>query len=245
MIGVSYTGHDGRTRTASVNSPEEAAALMGGAGRAVPASRANPPGEPWAGRAVPGEPLLPGGSVVKSASGGLCLRGEELSPLVSGRRVFAAKDGGKGFFTLDEIDPPSKGAVVGKDTGDRSQSLDPDGDSREPSSPPDAAWSLRVQTDGRAEATPIDGSVTVYKYFRLIHFTAAGRVCGCSSEWREVAYTFTPGGAGGRWCVRPVFDSDDILKALRFGTSEELDIDPPPGTVKTVETTQCPNGGGD
>ena len=139
-----------------------------------------------------------------------------------------------------------KGAPLGKDTGDRSQSLDPDPDRRD--APDGSAWSLRVQTDERAEEDPATGAVTVYKYFRRLHFSAAGRCVAVGGEWREIAFKFTPGSGGGRWCVRPVFAQDGVLAELQFGESRILDAaasgaDAEGSGAKVVGTTQCPNGG--
>ena len=101
---------------------------------------------------------------------------------------------------------------------------------------------MRVQTDERADKDAATGLITVFKYFRLLHFSAAGRVIGCSGEWREVAFSFLPGTGGGRWCVRPTFNGD-TLSALYFGTDAELSDDGfiDADDVLKVETTTCPN----
>ena len=252
MIGVSFTGHDGRKASFSVQGAEDAAsrmaALTGGSLREamndsqglVRAARV--PGR-QAPQSVPQQqrtPVLPGGSVVRSNEGALCLRGEEGNPLVVGTKVYAAKDGGKGFFSFDEIDPPVVGAVVGKEVGDGSQSLDPN-DARK-DAPDGTAWSMRVQTDELADKDQATGLITVFKYFRLLHFSASGRVVGCSGEWREVAFSFLPGTGGGEWCVRPVF-AGGVLSSLSFGPASSLSADDFKDVdgVETVETCQCPN----
>lgn len=239
MIGVSYTGHDGRREDFGVTGAEELASRMSGlAGRSVQErandaqgllrearraalSKRQQPDAPAA-----REKVMPGGSVVRGMDGGLCLRGEEMGPLVPGRKLYAAKDGGKGFFSLDEIDPPLHGAVVGKNVGDDTQSLD--ADKAEKSLPDGAAWAMRVMTDERAKKDEDTGLVTVFKYFRKLFFSAAGRVVGCSGEWREVSYAFLAGGGtgNGKYGVR-VFttgeDENPAFNFLAFGTEANLD----------------------
>lgn len=259
MIGVSFTGHDGRKVSFGVQGAEDAASRMAGlAGSSLRESMNDVQGLVRAAkrpqRQQTPEPLgqkkervLPGGSVVRSNDGALCLRGEESNPLVVGTKVYGAKDGGKGFFSFDEMDPPVNGAVVGKEVGDGSQSLDPD-DARK-DLPDGAAWSMRVQTDERADKDAATGLITVFKYFRLLHFSAVGRVIGCSGEWREVAFSFLPGEGGGRWCVRPVLDQSGHILELLFGSGEVLGGDDANideirelDSVTSVRTGYCPRG---
>ncbi len=253
MIGVSYTGHDGRKASFGVQGAEDAASRMAGltgktlretvsdaqgllrmARKPAPQQQPQPPAQRR-------ERVMPGGSVVRAPDGAICLRGEELNPLVPGIKVFGAKNGDKGFFSLDEIDPPLHGAVVGKNVGDDSQSLDADGQKKD--APDGAAWAMRVQTDERADKDNATGLITVYKYFRRIYFSASGRAVGCSEEWREVAFSFLPGaGAEATWCVRPTFNNG-VLSALYFGTNASLSEDNFESAegVTEVETCQCPN----
>ncbi len=239
MIGVSYTGHDGRRENFGVNGAEELAARMSGlAGRSVNESANDAQGllrearraalakRPQPPAPAAREKVMPGGSVVRGMDGGLCLRGEENNPLVIGRKIYAAKDGGKGFFSFDEIDPPTHGKVVGKDVGDDTQSLD--ADKAEKALPDGVAWSMRVATDERAQKDENTGLVTVFKYFRKLYFSAAGRIVGCSGEWREVAYAFLAGGGtgNGKYGVRVFTTGDDENPAfnfLAFGTEANLD----------------------
>ena len=280
-IGVSYTGHDGRHEDFSVQGAGEVAERMSGlAGRSMNESmndkqgilrmarqmakrkEASPPQPERQSR----EKVMAGGSVVRSAEGALCLRGEELSPLIPGTKVFSAHNGSKGFFSLDEIDPPVRGAVVGKEVGDDSQSLDPN-DARK-DLPDGTAWAERVQTDTRAEQDYETGLITFYKYFRLNFYSALGRVVGCSGEWREVLFSFVPGsgeGGSGKYGVM-LFSSEvdgdpvhPIPDAFAFGPESALDtwnseksrfdcnygeddivLDNPP--VKVIAVTACPGG---
>ena len=252
MIGVSFTGHDGRKVSFGVQGAEDAASRMAGlTGSSLRESMNDVQGLVRAAKRpkrqqAPATPtpqnarVLPGGSVVRSNEGALCLRGEEGNPLVIGTKVYGSKDGGKGFFSLDEIDPPVNGSVVGKEVGDGSLSLDPN-DARK-DLPDGTAWSMRVQTDELADKDAATGLITVFKYFRLLHFSAAGRVIGCSGEWREVAFSFLPGMGGGEWCVRPVF-AGGVLSSLSFGPASSLSEDNFKNVegVETVETCQCPN----
>ena len=259
MIGVSFTGHDGRKSSFSVQGAEDAASRMAGlSGGSLRESMNDVQGLVRAARrpkaqtqtpeaAQKRERVMPGGSVVRAQDGAICLRGEELSPLVPGTKVFGAKNGDKGFFSLDEIDPPVHGAVVGRDIGDDSQSLDANGAKKD--APDGTAWSMRVQTDERADKDLATGLITVYKYFRLLHFSAAGRMVGCSGEWREVAVAFLPGAGGGKWEVRPVVDPAGHITELLFGSGADLggddaDIDKirDLDSVTSVMTGYCPRG---
>lgn len=279
MIGVSYTGHDGRKASFGVQGAEDAASRMAGlTGKTLRETMsdaqgilrmARKPGVQPQAQPSPQqrkERVMPGGSVVRSNEGALCLRGEELSPLVPGTKVYGAKNGDKGFFSFDEIDPPVRGAVVGKDVGDDTQSTEADGARKD--LPDGVAWAIRVQTDVRGEQIDAVGLITVYKYFRRLYFSAAGRVVGCSEEWREVAFSFIPGlggGGDGKYGVMPFFvdvDGDPvhpIPDAFAFGSESALDtwnaeksrfdcnydesgnvIENPP--VKVVAVAACPGG---
>ena len=261
MIGVSFTGHDGRKSSFSVQGAEDAASRMAGLTGSIRESQSDAQGillaakrarEGVQANAAPPqrrERVMPGGSVVRGTDGALCLRGEEAGPLVPGTKVYGAKDGGKGFFSLDEIDPPVHGSVVGRAVGDDSQSFDASDAKRD--GPDGTAWAMRVQTDEKAEKDPVAELVTVYKYFRLLYFSAAGRVVGCSEEWREVAFEFMPGsgGEGGRWEVRPVVDPAGHITELLFGSGADLggddaDIDKirDLDSVTSVMTGYCPRG---
>jgi hypothetical protein len=56
--------------------------------------------------------LMPGSAVVASHSG-LCLEGEQQNPSIIGTKLYGSKDGKKGYYGIDEIDPPETGARVG------------------------------------------------------------------------------------------------------------------------------------
>ena len=252
MIGVSFTGHDGRKSSFSVQGAEEAASRMAGLTGSIREAQSDAQGVLQAARrameSVPQqaqpprqrERVMPGGSVVRGMDGALCLRGEEAGPLVPGTKVYGAKDGGKGFYSLDEIDPPVHGPVVGRAVGDDSQSFDASDAKKD--GPDGTAWATRYLTDEKWEQDKVTGLITVYKYFRLKYYSALGRAIGCSEEWREVAFSFLPGAGGGKWCVRPVFE-DGVLQSMSFGEASLLDGDnfKTHVGVETVETCECPN----
>jgi len=262
VIGVSYTGHDGRKASFSVQGAGDAASRMAefadrsrretvsdaqGLLRMARKPGAQVPAQPAPQRRK--ERVMAGGSVVRSPEGALCLRGEELNPLVPGTRVYGAKDGSKGFFSLDEIDPPTRGSVVGRSVGDDSQSFDASDAKKD--RPDGTAWSIRVQTDERADKDNVDGLITVYKYFRLLYYSAAGRVVGCSEEWREVAFSFIAGAGagGGKWEVRPVKNGNDQITEFLFGAASELGSESDDvnrirekDAVTSVKVLTCPGG---
>lgn len=259
MIGVSYTGHDGRKASFGVQGAEDAASRMAGlTGKTLRETVSDaqgllrmarrPGAQPEAQQpAQKHERVMPGGSVVRAPNGDICLRGEELNPLVPGVKMYGARNGDKGFFSFDEIDPPLHGAVVGKNIGDDSQSFDADGAKKD--APDGAAWAMRVQTDERADNDIATGLITVYKYFRLLYFSASGRAVGCSEEWREVAFSFLPGAGGGRWEVRPVKDEDDQVTEFLFGAANDLGSESDDvseirekDTVTSVKVLTCPGG---
>lgn len=259
MIGVSYTGHDGRKASFGVQGAEDAASRMAGlTGKTLRETVSDaqgllrmarrPGAQPDAQQpAQKRERVMPGGSVVRSSDGSMCLRGEELNPLVPGTKVFGAKDGDKGFFSFDEIDPPVRGEVVGRGVGDESQSFDANDAVRE--RPDGTAWATRYLTEEKWDQDKVTGLITVYKYFRLKYYSALGRAIGCSKEWREVAFSFMPGAGGGKWEVRPVKNEDDKVTEFLFGAANDLGSESDDvseirekDTVTSVKVLTCPGG---
>ena len=104
MIGVSFTGHDGRRSEFSVQGAEDAAKRMSGisegssretagdAMRLFQSVRRQKAKQPAFPQEQQNEKVMPGGSVVRGMDGSLCLRGEEGNPLVPGTRMYAAKE---------------------------------------------------------------------------------------------------------------------------------------------------------
>lgn len=278
MIGVSYTGHDGRKASFGVQGAEDAASRMAGlTGKTLRETMSDaqgllrmarkPGAQPEAQQpAQKRERVMPGGSVVRAPNGDICLRGEELNPLVPGTKVYGAKNGDKGFFSFDEIDPPVHGAVVGREVGDESQSYDANDAVRD--RPDGTAWAIRYLTEEKWKQDDATGLITAFKYFRLVYYSALGRAIGCSKEWREVLFTFLPGvgeGGNGRYGVM-LFSSSvqgdpvhPIPDAFAFGPEASLDtwnadkdrfdcnydesgkvLASPP--VKVIAVAACPGG---
>ena len=263
-IGISYTGHDGRQRhfdaADGADAKRQLSDIMPAArrhtGDALRDAMARLPG-----MAPPSQnctKVMPGGSVVDSRDG-LCLRGEEQTPLVEGVKMFASVNGSKGFKSMDEIDPPGSAAVCGPMFGCDSE----DEDSAEAT----GGEAVRIPFVSRTkmaidEAT---GMVTVYEFIREMVFSPEGRMVGCTKERRRVVGSFLPGTDGegnGKYCVRPFFigTEDDPVHprpdAFAFGTEADLDTydentgrfecnysggallaDPPVKVILTVENT--------
>ena len=259
MIGVSFTGHDGRRSEFSVQGAEDAAKRMSGisegssretagdAMRLFQSVRRQKAKQPAFPQEQQNEKVMPGGSVVRGMDGSLCLRGEEGNPLVPGTRMYAAKNGDKGFFSFDEIDPPVRGAVVGRNVGDESQSYDANDAVRD--RPDGTAWAMRYFMEQKWNRDNATGLITVYNYFRLVYYSALGRAIGCSKEWREMAFSFLPGAGGGKWEVRPVKNEDDQVTEFLFGAANDLGSESDDvseirekDTVTSVKVLTCPGG---
>ncbi len=263
-IGISYTGHDGKTR--HFDSGEAARSFLDSlapeakrhTGEALRRAMQGLP-SPMQGRSNKTN-VLPGGSVVESPNG-LCLRGEEQSPLVEGVRMFASLNGSKGFKTMAEIDPPGSAAVNGPMFGCDSEDED--------ASEAKAGEAVRIPFVSRTKMSldRITGMVTVYEFVREMVFSPSGRLVGCAKERRRVVGAFMPGAGGGdgKYGVRlfsVMSDEDDPVHptpdAFAFGAEKDLDTynedsgqfecnyeggqvkaDPP---VKVIAVTTCPGG---
>ena len=264
-IGISYTGHDGRQRRIdaadAADAKRQLADFMPAAKRHTGEalrdvmSRVQGIGTPQSSRAK----VVPGGSVVDSRDG-LCLRGEEMSPLVEGVKMFASVNGSKGFKTVEDIDPPGSavlcGPAFGCDDIDEDASVGKAGvASRRP-----------FVSRTKLEHDPITGLITMYEFIREDIFSPGGRWVGCTKERRRVVGSFMPGAGGeGKYGVMlfsSVADEDDPVHptpdAFAFGKEKDLDTydkdsgkftcnyeaghakeDPP---VKVIAVTTCPGG---
>lgn len=240
-IGVSYTGYDGRQRrfdaADGTDAKRQLADFMPAArrhtGDALRDAMARLPGT--APQVQSGAKVMPGGSVVESRDG-LCLRGEEGSPLVEGVKMFASVNGSKGFKTMAEIDPPGSAVLCGPAFG--CSDIDEDasvGKAGEPSKVP-------FVSRNAMEYDSISGLVTFYEFIRENVYSPGGRWVGCTKERRRVVGSFIIGGGsgGGKYCVKPVFGGGG-LSSLQFGSEAELDNGTP---ASVVNTTTCPNAGG-
>lgn len=230
-IGVSYTGHDGRTREFSAADGAEAKRTLDGMlgeGKrhvgdalrsAMRGAQVNVPSARQ--QAVD---MMPGGSVVRGLGGGICLRGEDMNPLVEGVRMFGSVNGRKGFFTFNEMDPAVDAPVVGAtfDCDD----VDANAAELDFGRPGKAVFGGRVKMD-RDDA----GQIILYQMMKEITWSAGGRETHVSGEKRRVIGSFMPGeegGAGsGRYGVRAFWDdtssSKPTLVMLAFGSEEDLD----------------------
>jgi hypothetical protein len=241
-IGISYTGHDGRQRRIdaadAADAKRQLADFMPAAKRHTgealrdAMSRVQGIGTPQSSRAK----VVPGGSVVDSRDG-LCLRGEEMSPLVEGVKMFASVNGSKGFKAIGEIDPPGSAALCGPAFG--CDDIDED------ASVGKAGEAVRRPFVSRNKMVydPKSGLVTFYEFIREDIFSPGGRWVGCTKERRRVVGSFVAGGSGsanGKYGVKPVFGGGG-LSALLFGTEAQLDAGSP---ASSVTTTTCPNAGG-
>jgi len=242
-IGISYTGHDGRTR--KFDSGEEARSFLDSLGASASRHTGDALRDAMARLPKPaqrqggGTKVMLGGSVVDSV-GGLCLRGEESTPLVEGVKMFASVNGSKGFKSFAEIDPPGSASVNGPMFGCDSEEED--------ESETGGGEAVRIPFVSRTKLVRdrTSGMVTIYEFIREAVFSPSGRLVGCSKERRRVVGSFMPGGASGessgaaRYCVKPVFNGG-ALSALLFGTDSELASG---GSSSSVSTTTCPNAGG-
>ena len=232
-IGISYTGHDGRQRRIEAadgaDAKRQLADFMPAAKRHVgdalrDAMNRIPGMAPqMQGRAK----TMPGGSVVESHDG-LCLRGEEMNPLIEGVRMFASVNGSKGFKTMGEIDPPGSASVCGPMFG-----CD---DADEDASETKGGEAVRIPFVSRTkmEKDETNGLVTIYEFIRELVLSPSGRFVGCTKERRRVVGSFIPGGEGGtadgKYGVR-LFSADagegdpvhPLPDALAFGAEADLD----------------------
>lgn len=240
-IGISYTGHDGRQRSFDAADGADAKRQLADfmpaakrhAGEALRAAMNRLPG--MTPQMQNGTKVVPGGSVVESRDG-LCLRGEEQTPLVEGVKMFASVNGSKGFKAMAEIDPPGSAALCGPAFG-----CD---DADEDASVAQAGEAVRIPFVSRTkmEKDETNNLIFVYEFIREMVFSPAGRFVGCTKERRRVVGSFIIGGGsgGGKYCVKPVFGGGG-LSALQFGSEADLDNGSP---SSVVNTTTCPNAGG-
>ena len=225
-IGISYTGHDGKAR--QFDDPAQARAFLDSMGAASKRHTGEALREAM--RRVPGTvpqmqgraKVLPGGSVVEGPDG-LCLRGEETSPLVEGVKMFASVNGSKGFKRMDEIDPAGAAALCGPAFGCDNA----DEDASETSG--GSAVRIPFVSRTKMEKDEVAGLIVIYEFIRELVLSPAGRFVGCTKERRRVVGSFVPGvGGGGKYEVRPIFEDVEglpLLQRLFFGPASSLEGD--------------------
>lgn len=225
-IGISYTGHDGRKASFTAENGESARRILadtlgqpamkrhGGNALREAARKMMENGGRGDESAKP--KVMPGGGVVDTPSG-LCLRGEENSPLVEGAKVFASVNGSKGYKTLNEIDPPVVGPRIGPTFDEDSEDAD--------NSSMDFTHAGSAVIGGRVKMSvdPNNGEITFYQMMREIAWSAGGRITSMSGEMRRVVGTFTPGeGGSSDFGVFPIIDTTGEPLAFYFGKDAEL-----------------------
>lgn len=125
------------------------------------------------------EKLLPGGGVV-AGDRGLCLRGEEQSPLVNGVQLFGSVNGSKRYHTMDEIDPHGQPHHVG--AGNADDSPDVNNEPVVPGQP----QSYQVASRIVAERDEIAGMLKFYELDKDVSITPFGRTVGVTPERRRM-----------------------------------------------------------
>ena len=244
-IGISYTGHDGKAR--QFDDPAQARAFLDSMGAASKRHTGEALREAM--RRVPGTvpqmqgraKVLPGGSVVEGPDG-LCLRGEETSPLVEGVKMFASVNGSKGFKSIAEIDPPGAAATCGPQFG-----CD---DADEDASVAQAGEAVRIPFVSRTkmEKDETNSLITIYEFVREMVFSPAGRFVGCTKERRRVVGSFVPGSgsSSGKYGVRLFFDAfpgdPEHPTPLAFAFGKESDLDT---YVESTDSFGCNTGSDD
>lgn len=228
-IGISYTGHDGKAR--QFDDPAQARAFLDSMGAA--SKRHTGAALREAMRRVPGTApqmqgrakVASGGSVVEGPDG-LCLRGEEASPLIEGVKMFASVNGSKGFKRMDEIDPAGAAALCGPAFG-----CDDEDENAE-----EALEGVPVRipfvSRNKWAIDSVTGMITEYEFVRELVFSPCGRRVFCTKERRRVVGSFMPGAGGegnGKYGVRPFWientetDENPMLDFLAFGKEADLD----------------------
>lgn len=252
-IGVSYTGHDGRTRSFTASSPEEAVA---GLGASVQSSQAATQDALKAAIGSLGvqqtrqkdQPVKTSqsGSVTRDTMNGLCLRGEEFGTRPEDGAVYSFSRGRRGFHGIGELDYKVDGPVVG---AENPASLEPGEGERRVGDR--GGWRIPQQRVAFERETSSFGgfdSINVVNFTSFLILSESGRVVGKTAEKKSVVMKFLVANessageeqaASGQFCVKPVF-SGGVLSALLFGTDKELASG---GYSSRVNTGTCPNAG--
>lgn len=248
-IGVSYTGHDGSTRSFKADSPEEAVVGLGESladSRSVTQDALKTALGALGGRqqARPQQvKTSPAGSVTRDTMNGLCLRGEEFGTRPDDGAVYSFSRGQRGFHTVNELDYRVDGPVVG---AENPASLEPgEGERRIGDS---GGWRIPIQRVAfERETTSFGGfdSINVVNFTSFLIMSESGRVVGKTPEKRSVALKFLVASdasasavkSDGKFGVKPLFNGG-VLSALLFGTEQELER----GSYSSrVNTGACPN----
>lgn len=125
---------------------------------------------------------MPGSAVVASPTG-LCLEGEQQNPVVVGDKVYGSHGGAKGYYSVDELDPPSPSAEHIGPLGAGGNSAD---DSIGKVGSP---FSFQVASRLNLEKDEVGNSVLV-EYDKDVKTTALGRTSEVTGEKRRVVGVF-------------------------------------------------------
>lgn len=126
--------------------------------------------------------MMPGGAVVASPTG-LCLEGEQQNPVVLGDKIYGSRGGRKGYYSVDEMDPPTPAAERVGPLGVGGNGAD---DSVGKIGSPFA-----YQVAGRLNIEKNDnGDTVLVEYDKDVKTTALGRTSGVTGERRRVVGIF-------------------------------------------------------
>lgn len=123
--------------------------------------------------------VLPGGGVVVSQRG-VCLRGEEDSPLVTGTKLFGSVNGSKKYHSIDEIDPKGEPHHVGAKHGDAS--VDPNNEAAVEKQ----SQSYQVTSRIVVERDDIAKLLKFYEFDKDVSTSSFGRTVGVTAERRRM-----------------------------------------------------------
>ena len=161
------------------------------------------------------EKMLPGGGVVVSSQG-VCLRGEEQSPLVTGVKLFGSVNGSKTYHTIEEIDPPGQPHRVG--AGNADDSPDPNNEASAENQP----QLYQVVSRIVGERDTITGLMKLYELDKDVSYSPWGRTTGVTKERRRMIGTFIEGSNAAYKRVpgnfEPTFEDDNgTMKLAHVG----------------------------
>lgn len=123
--------------------------------------------------------MLLGGGVVVSQHG-ICLKGEEQSPLVTGVKLFGSVNGSKKYHSIDEIDPKGEPHHVGAKHGDAS--VDPNNEAAVEKQP----QSYQVTSRIVVERDDIARLLKFYEFDKDVSNSPWGRTVGVTAERRRM-----------------------------------------------------------
>ena len=161
------------------------------------------------------EKVMAGGGVVVAPQG-LCLRGEEQSPLITGVKLYGSVNGDKQYHTIDEIDPPGQPHRVGAGNADDSP------DENHEASAPNQPQLYQVASRLVGERDPVTGLVKLYELDKDVSYSPWGRTTGVTKERRRLIGTFIEGSNAAYKRVtgnfEPTFEDDNgTMKLAHVG----------------------------